>query len=62
MILEQAKATSFEQQVKILEKSQQDTFLICCRFIFKGFDEINGKLLLQKYILVTNASGQASKC
>ena len=38
LILGQAKATNFEQQVKLLEKSPEDTFLMLLQIFFKGFD------------------------
>ena len=38
LILGRTKATNFEQQVKLLEKSQEDTFLMLLQIFFKGFD------------------------
>ena len=61
LILGRAKVTNFEQQVKILEKSPEETFLMFFQNFFKGFDYINRKLVLQKYLLVTNVSSQASE-
>ena len=38
LILGRAKVTNFEEQVKLLEKSPEDTFLMLLQIIFKGFD------------------------
>ena len=38
LILGQAKAINFEQQLKLLEKSPEDTFLMSLQIFFKGFD------------------------
>ena len=38
LILGQAKATNFKQQVKLLQKSPEGTFLILFQIFFEGFD------------------------
>ena len=38
VILGRAEETNFEQQVKLLEKSPEDTFFMLLQILFKGFD------------------------
>ena len=37
LILGRAKGTNFDQQVKLLEKSPEDTFLMLFKTFFKNF-------------------------